>query len=135
MEASKFLKPLLLFMRLSVFVVMLIWALDKFIRPEHSRQVFEQFYFIKTTGFWFTYLVGALELIVIFGFLIGFAKFVTYGLVLVFHAISTFSTFPQYLQPFEGVNILFFAAWPMLAACLLLFVFRNHDTLCSIKKD
>jgi hypothetical protein len=47
--------------------------------------------------------------------------------VFLFHAISTLASFPMYLNPAEGR--LFFAAWPMLAACFALYVLRDRDTL------
>jgi hypothetical protein len=34
----------LLALRLGVFIVMLMWTLDKFINPEHAALVFERFY-------------------------------------------------------------------------------------------
>jgi hypothetical protein len=58
----------------------------------------------------------------------------TYGAVLAMHAVSTLSSFRQYLAPFEGPNILFFAAWPMLAACVALFLLRDLDTLWTVKR-
>src|SRR6266480_2149730 len=51
------------------------------------------------------------------------------GVVLLLHAVSTFSSFHQYLHPFEGPNLLFFAAWPMLGACFTLYYLRDLDTL------
>lgn len=57
----------------------------------------------------------------------GLLKTWTYGAVLVFHAVSTFSAFGKYLQPFD--NLLFFAAWSMLGACAALFLLRHYDTL------
>jgi putative oxidoreductase len=44
----------------------------------------------------------------------------------VLHGISTLSSYRQYLDPFD--NLLFFAAWPMLAACVALFLLRDLDT-------
>ena len=46
------------------------------------------------------------------------------------HAGSTFSSWQQYLDPFN--HLLFFTAWPMLAACVALYVLRDQDTLLSI---
>lgn len=74
------------------------------------------------------YLVGMVELVIIIGFVLGVQKSVTYGTVLVLHGISTFSAFRQYLNPFDGPNLLFFAAWPALAACYTLYVLRDFDT-------
>lgn len=64
----------------------------------------------------FLVVLGAVELVIIVGFLVGWKKRLTYGGVLVLHAISTLSSYQTCLSPFEGPNILFFAAWPMRAA-------------------
>lgn len=116
----------LLTLRLGVFVVMLFWTLDKFVQPGHAAAVFENFYFLSGLGAAIFYIVGALEMILIIGFLVGYQKRVTYGLVFLLHAISTLSSWQQYLNPFE--NLLFFAAWPMLAACFALYSLRDLDT-------
>ena len=117
----------LLTLRLGVFVVMLMWTLDKFIRPEHSARVFANFYGLSGLEQPLFYAIGAAESLLILGFLLGVAKRLTYAAVLVLHAISTFSSYKQYLHPFD--NLLFFAAWPMLAACFALYYLRDYDTL------
>src|SRR6266702_6949167 len=119
----------LLVLRVTVFLVMLIWTIDKFVRPAHAISVYEHFYFLHGLGPAIIYSVGVVELLILVGFVIGFAPRLTYGLVLLLHAVSTFSSFRQYLHPFEGPNILFFAAWPMLGACFTLYYLRDHDTL------
>jgi len=123
----------LLALRLTVFLVMLVWTLDKFIDVEHAAAVYEHFYFIGGLGASVMYVIGAIEMIIIVGFLLGIAKRWTYGAVLVFHAVSTFASFPMYLDLTEGR--LFFAAWPMLAACLALFLLRDHDTLLTASRS
>lgn len=133
MKQDNRLPPVLLLLRLSVFVVMLFWTLDKFVRPEHTAKVYESFYFIKGLGYGAAYAIGTLELLILAGFLAGFRKKFTYGAVLLLHAISTVSSFKQYLTPFEGANLLFYAAWPMLAACFALYSLRDLDTLCVIQ--
>ena len=116
----------LLLIRLSIFLVMLVWTLDKVVNPGHSGKVFEHFYFIPGMGSTILSVVAGLELLLLLGFVIGFAKRFTYGAVLLFHAVSTFSSYAQYLDPFK--NLLFFAAWPMLAACFALYILRDEDT-------
>jgi putative oxidoreductase len=123
----------LLVLRVTVFVVMLIWTIDKFARPDHAASVYEHFYFLRGLGRPTMYVIGIVELAILIGFVIGFAPQLTYGLVLLFHAVATFSSFRQYFHPFESVNLLFFAAWPMLAACFALYYLRDHDTVCSIR--
>ncbi|WP_299406214.1 hypothetical protein [Acaryochloris sp. IP29b_bin.148] len=118
----------LLMLRLSVFLVMFMWTLDKFIRPEHAAAVFSKFYFISGLGNTIVYVIGAIQLAIILGFIVGWKKPFTYGAVTFFHAISTFSAFKQYFSPFEEVNLLFFTAWPMLAACFTLYCLKHLDT-------
>ena len=116
----------LLALRLSVFIVMLVWTLDKFVNPEHSAEVYERFYFLGGLGPAAVRAIGAAELALIVAFVLGVAKRWTYGAVLVLHGVSTLASFRQYLDPFN--NLLFFAAWPMLAACLTLYLLREYDT-------
>ena len=125
----------LLLLRLSVFLVMLMWTLDKFVKPEHAAAVFAKFYFISGLSHPIVYGIGVVQLTIIVGFLLGFQKRFTYGAVLVLHSISTFSSFKQYFAPYENVNLLFFAAWPMLAACFTLFYLNDLDTLWTIQKQ
>ena len=121
--------PLSLFLlRVGVFVVMLMWTLDKFLHPEHSTSVYEHFYFLPGLGSSLFYLIGAVELALIIGFLVGFKKRFTYAAILTLHAVSTVSSYRQYLTPFQSGHLLFFAAWPMLAACFALYFLRDADT-------
>jgi len=122
----------LLLLRLSVFLVFLMWTLDKFVNPAHAAAVFENFYFIGGLGPVIFYILGFVELVILIGFLVGYQKTITYGIILILHGISTLSAFPQYLNPFE--NLLFFAAWPMLAACYALFSLRDLDTRWTVSQ-
>jgi len=124
----------LLVLRVTVFVVMLVWTIDKFVRPAHAISVYEHFYFLRGLGPAVIYSIGVAELILLIGFLIGFTPRFTYGVVLLLHAVSTFSSFHQYLHPYEGPNILFFAAWPMLGACFALYYLRDLDTLWTVPR-
>jgi hypothetical protein len=118
-----------------VFVVFFIWTLDKFVRPPHAATVFQKFYFTPAFSAAVFYILGVLELILIFAFLFGIRKKLTYGAVFLFHFISTVTCYAQYLAPYEQMNILFYAAWPMLAACFALYVLRDHDTLFTFSKS
>jgi putative oxidoreductase len=116
----------LLALRLGVFLVMLMWTLDKFVAPDHARRIFENFYGIGGLDVTASYIVGAVELVLILAFVAGLRKRLTYGLVFLLHTVSTLSSYRQYLDPFD--NLLFFAAWPMLAACFTLYSLRDLDT-------
>lgn len=125
----------LLLLRVTVFFVMAIWTIDKFINPDHAATVFQNFYYIdkemtrKTMA-----VLGAMEALILTGFLMGLKKRITYGIVLLLHGISTLSSWQQYLSPFKEQNLLFFAAWPMLAACITLYLLRDRDILSVAMK-
>jgi len=135
MNTEKRIPLALLMLRIGIFIVMLFWTIDKFVRPDHALTVYKYFYFIGGLGKNLIYVIGGVELLLMIGFLVGFKKRLTYGLVMILHAISTISSYKQYLDPYaDGPNLLFFAAWPMLAACFALYYLRDLDTLGVIDK-
>jgi len=119
----------LLALRVGIFIVMFVWALDKFVNPGHTAAIFEGFYGISGLSATIATVLGAVQVLLCLAFLLGLWKTITYGIILVLHGVSTLSSFPQYLDAFN--NLLFFAAWPMLAACIALFVLRDYDTKLS----
>lgn len=129
MSTAQRLRYSLLLLRIGVFIVMLMWTLDKFVNPDHASRVFAGFYGIAGAGS-LMFLVGLAELVLVVAFVVGWKKRWTYGLVLALHGASTLSSYGQYLQPWD--NLLFFAAWPMLAACIALYLLREQDTLLTI---
>ena len=134
MKTEKRLPLALLLLRLSVFVVMFVWTVDKFIEPQHASKIMAAFYSISGVGDVLVYLLGVIELAIILAFVLGFAKRWSYGLVLLLHAISTLASYQKYLNPLQPPNLLFFAAIPMLAACFVLYYLREADELWTIKK-
>jgi len=123
----------LLLTRISIFIVMIIWVIDKFANPDHAAAVFEAFYGISGLGAGISYLLGAVQLAIMIAFILGFQKRISYGLVLLMHTASTLVSFPKYIAPFESANILFYASWPMLAACFALYYLRDLDTRATIQ--
>src|SRR5437016_12843572 len=95
--------PLFL-LRMGVFIVMLMWTLDKFIRPGHAAGIFKKFYGIDGISPTVFYVIAALELLLLVGFVPGTAKRYTYGLVLLPHAIATLASYQHELAPL--VNLL-----------------------------
>ena len=121
----------LFLLRLGVFIVMFMWTLDKFIAPEHAAKVFEKFYYIGGMGSSVMMGIFIVEMIIILAFVAGLWKRYTYGFVMAVHSISTFSSWKQYTI---DMNLLFFAAWPMLAACIALYLLRDMDVKFTIYK-
>lgn len=122
---SKRLNLSLLLLRIGVFIVMALWAVDKFVNPAHTAGVFAKFYAIEGLGVNISYLLGAVQLAVVIAFLVGFKRTWSYGLIMLMHAVSTLAPFQMYLNPWK--SMLFFAAWPMLAAVVVLFIMREYD--------
>ncbi|OUS70381.1 hypothetical protein B5G52_14930 [Pseudoalteromonas sp. A601] len=119
-------------LRLGVFVVMLMWTLDKFVNPGHSARIFEHFYGISGSTDTIAYILGGLQLVLVLAFMAGVKKRVTYGLIFLMHGASTLSSYSQYIDGFN--NLLFFTAWPMLAACFALYLLRDQDVKFTVNK-
>ncbi|RVU84778.1 hypothetical protein EOL70_11045 [Leucothrix sargassi] len=124
-DLNKRLNLSLLLLRIGVFIVMALWAVDKFVNPAHTAGVFAKFYMIEGLSSGISYVLGALQLALVIAFLVGYKRTISYGLILLMHGVSTFAPFARYFEPWS--NMLFFTAWPMLAAILVLFIMREHD--------
>lgn len=128
--------PLSLFLiRASVVLMLAPWIADKFINPGHAVGVFEKFYGLGGVAETLVLGIGVVQVAILLAFAVGALRFWSYGLVLLMHAGSTLSSWKQYLNPYDGSNLLFFAAWPMLAALIALFLLREHDTLLSVGRN
>ena len=117
----------LLLIRIGIAIVFLMWTIDKFINPEHAARVFQKFYKIPSLSTTLSYIVGGAQLGLVLAFLFGAFRKWTYGAILLLHAISTFSAWANYLDPWTYPNLLFFAAIPMLSACVGLWLLRDFD--------
>jgi hypothetical protein len=129
-ETSRRLPLCLLLLRGSFGLVMMIWAFDKMLNPSHGAAVFEGFYGLSGVGEPIVRILGGVQAAIVLAFLAGFARTWSYGAVLAMHAVTTLVSWAAYLQPLE--NILFFAAWPMLAGLTTLFLLRHEDRLWTI---
>jgi putative oxidoreductase len=122
----------LLIIRLATAAFLLVWAIDKIVNQGHAENVFKTFYFLTPSPLVLTGL-GVVQTLVIVAFAAGFARFWTYGAVLLMHAVSTVSTYGRLINPWgPGAQLLFWAAVPVLAAMLALFLLRGEDRLLSI---
>ena len=120
----------LLLLRLGVGLVMAVWTADKFVNPAHGIAIMQKFYGLPAASADVLIVLGVIQAVVVLLFVLGAFKTLSYGAVLLMHAGSTLSSWRQYLDGFD--NLLFFAAWPMLAACIALFLLRDYDRLLSL---
>lgn len=122
----------LMLLRLSLGLVMMVWAFDKILNPGHGAAVLEGFYGVPGAGEQVIRTIGIAQGLIVLGFLLGIAKTWTYGAVLLMHAVTTFVSFSAYLEPLK--NILFFSAWPMLAGLITLFLLRREDLIATFNR-
>lgn len=118
----------LLTLRIGVAIVFMMWTLDKLLNPEHAAGIFERYYLTPGLGASLMIGVGIVQMVLVLSFLSGFFRTWTYGLITILHTVSTISCYKQYMNPWEKPNLLFFAAFPMLAACISLWLLRELDT-------
>lgn len=131
MDVSKRLPHALLALRVGVFIVFLGWTLDKLVVPTHAAIIYKKYYFMDNMVS-AMFAVGVVEMILILAFLAGYKKNWTYAIVLALHTLSTFAIFGKYFH--LGTELVYWASWPMLAACFALYYLRDADTLLVIDK-
>lgn len=129
------LKLSLLLLRLGVFIVFFMWSLRKLLFPESTVKIFSNFYFIDAMTVNVSYVIGVIQIAIVVAFLLGIKKRVTYGILFLMHFFSTILSYEKYFDPWSSPNLLFFAAWPMLAAIAALYLMRDEDTLFTIGKN
>jgi hypothetical protein len=120
----------LLLLRLSLGLVMMVWACDKMLNPDHGGAVLHSFYGISGAGEQVVRGLGIIQALIVLAFLLGLARTWSYGAVLLMHGVTTLVSWSAYLDPLK--NILFFSAWPMLAGLVTLFLLRDHDRAASL---
>lgn len=122
----------LFLIRLGIGIVFFMWTIDKLLNPEHTARVFAAFYMIDSLTTTASYIIGAIQMIVVLAFIAGALKKYSYMAIFIMHLISSLSTYERYFDPWTGTNLLFFAALPMLAGCWALWSLRDKDTIFSI---
>lgn len=126
----------LFIMRITIALFLLPWVADKFTESgvEHTSKIFAHFYKIKGVTETASYAIGALWVLLLVAFVLGFKKRISYGLVMLFHGIGTAATW-NVLWPFsENHNMLFLAAIPVLGAMIALYRLRDYDTMLTVGK-
>ena len=126
------LKLSLLLLRLGVFIVFFMWSLRKLLFPESTINIFSHFYFYDGMTNSLSYILGAIQMAIVVAFLLGVKKRITYGILFLMHLGSTVLSYGKYFDPWSSPNLLFFTAFPMLAALAALYLMRNEDTLFTI---
>ncbi len=130
MSNDKSLEVGLLLLRMTTGIFLLVWSIDKIVNTGHAQQVFNKFYLLEITPAIATGL-GTAQTLVILAFMAGFKKLWTYGAILAMHTVSVASTWERLIDPYAGGNLLFWAAVPLWAALVLLWLVRDRDRMLA----
>ena len=119
--------------RLLIAMFLLPWTLMRFTRPDAAKGVADRYYGplggMPDIVF---LLIAVFMAALLLAFVTGAWKRISYGLVLLLHAVGTLTTVPYLVPGTENFNILFMAALPTIGAIWLLYVLREQDTFLSL---
>ena len=130
MQLEQKLQVGLLLIRISTGIFFLIWSVEKLVHPEITQKVFSRFYMMEISPS-ISLAFGVLQTVIVLAFMAGLFKTWTYGAILGMHAVSVLSTYKELLAPYQPPNHLFWAAVPLLAALIALFILRREDRLLT----
>jgi uncharacterized membrane protein YphA (DoxX/SURF4 family) len=123
----------LLFLRVSIGILMVLWGIDKLVNVKHGMQVSEAFYFGMFSMPVLIKAFGVLQ--ILFGVLIilGFARTFLYPALLVITGATVLAVWKSIVDPWgwvlEGSNVLFYPSLIIFAGSLVLWAFRDEDVL------
>ena len=123
----------LAFTRYAIAAFLAPWIAMRFTAPEGAAGIAETYYQVSGLPDAVTLLVGVLWVLLWVAFVLGFKKVISYGLVLVFHAVGTAFTIPWLIPGGETYNQLFWAAVPVIGAMWLLWALRDQDSFATFK--
>jgi putative oxidoreductase len=119
----------LLILRLTLALFFAQWSIEKFIHPEAAASIFAHFYGLQISAM-IAYVFGAVELAFTIGLLLGVARTIALGGLILIHGISGLVSWYQLLHPWAAVpNHLFIASIPVLGGLVALFLLRDRETL------
>jgi len=132
MEKDRNLEVSLFLIRISTAVFLLVWAVDKIVNVKHAQGVFSTFYYWKAASPEALAAIGAVQVVLLLGFAAGAFKTWTYGAVLLMHAAGTLAGWSRMIPPYGPQSSqTFWAAVPVLAAIVALFLLRDRDRLLA----
>lgn len=118
-------------LRIGIAIVFLTWTIDKIVNYSHNSGMIKHYYFVDISQP-VLLAIGIVELIIVMLFILGKFKNITYALILVFHLVATLVSAKKLFPPYEIHQLLYFAALPMLGACICLYLNRHSDTLFTL---
>ncbi|MGQ0712157.1 MAG: DoxX family membrane protein [Gemmatimonadaceae bacterium] len=123
----------LLFLRLSLGLLMLVWGADKLVNPSHGVAVAQGFYFGLLGTQALMPVLGIAQLALGLLVMLGLWRRYAYVVLAAVTGITLIGVWRSVLDPWgwylEGANALFFPSLIIFAGVLVLFAFRDEDGL------
>jgi len=126
-------------LRISIFLMMIVWAVLKIIAPAAygggtDPGIFQKFYGTDLSVT-LVYAIGAAQILFLIAYVLGLFKTITTGGVMLMNLITLLVSLKLILAPFAAKpNILFVASIPIFGASLAHFLMRKKDTFLSLGK-
>lgn len=128
----------LLFLRISLGWLLVIWGADKIFNVEHGMAVANKFYFGFLASEMLLSIAGILQVLVGLAVVVGVFRRWVYPAQILLNAASLFAVFASVIDPWgwfiEGTNVLFYPSLIVFAGSLLLVAYRDEDSLALDKK-
>ncbi len=123
----------LLFLRVSIALLVLLWGIDKVVDTDHAIAVSDNFYLGLLSFPGLMPILGILQSVVALLALVGLFRVVVDPLILLINLGSLAGVWRSILDPWgwflEGTNVLFFPSLVIAAGCLVLIAFQGQETL------
>ena len=123
----------LLFLRISLGILMVVWGLDKLVNVEHGVRVSEAFYLGIFTAPVLLQIFGALQVLLGLLIIIGLWRGIIYPLLALITGVTALGVWKSIIDPWgwvlEGSNALFYPSLIILAGSLVVWAFQKEDTL------
>ncbi len=123
----------LLFLRVSIGILMVLWGMDKLVNVKHGMQVSEAFYFGMFSMPVLIKVFGVLQILLGVLIIVGVARTLLYPALLVITGATVLAVWKSIVDPWgwvlEGSNVLFYPSLIIFAGSLVLWAFREEDTL------
>ncbi len=121
----------LLFLRVSLGLLMLVWGIDKFAAPDHGVAVAERFYFGLFGTAALMPVLGTAQLVLGLLVTLGIARRYAYPALLAVTGLTLVGVWRSVVDPWgwylERTNALFFPSLIIFAAVLVLYALRDED--------
>ncbi|HEX8320189.1 hypothetical protein [Longimicrobium sp.] len=123
----------ILFLRLAIAYLMVIWGADKLADPDHGLAVSEHFYAGMFGGRGLMPVYGVAQAVVGLLLGLGVGRKYLYPLIAAITGVTLLGVWKSVVDPWgwylEGSNVLFFPSLIIFAAVLALWAFRDEDRL------